>query len=96
MHSIAGIFYPSASRANGAGWATGIAKFGSILGPLLGGVFLSGGRPANAVFFVLAFCPAILAVAIFIIGRLNRRMNARISAEDAALPVGGPIGAHAA
>ena len=34
LHSIAGIFYPSAYRANGAGWATSVAKIGSIAGPL--------------------------------------------------------------
>ncbi|HWW63662.1 MAG TPA: MFS transporter [Sphingomonadaceae bacterium] len=81
MHSIAGIFYPSASRANGAGWATGIAKFGSILGPLLGGIFLSGERPARSVFFVLAFCPLVLAIAIYLVGRLHRRLSAREAAE---------------
>lgn len=77
MHSIAGIFYPSATRANGAGWATGIAKFGSMVGPLLGGIFLSGDRPVRSVFVFLALCPAILAVAIFVVGRLHSRLIAR-------------------
>ena len=40
MHSICGIFYPSAYRANGAGWATSIAKVGSVAGPILGGIVL--------------------------------------------------------
>jgi AAHS family 4-hydroxybenzoate transporter-like MFS transporter len=32
--SIAGIFYPSAIRASGAGWATSVAKVGASLGPV--------------------------------------------------------------
>jgi AAHS family 4-hydroxybenzoate transporter-like MFS transporter len=42
MHSICGIFYPSAYRANAAGWATSVAKIGSIMGPLVGGWVLAG------------------------------------------------------
>ena len=36
LHSIAGIFYPSAWRGNGAGWAISVAKLGSIAGPFAG------------------------------------------------------------
>ena len=59
--SIAGIFYPSAIRANGAGWATSIAKIGSILGPLLGAYVLNSGLPVVKSFLILAICPAVLA-----------------------------------
>ena len=31
MHSVCGIFYPSAYRATGASWATSVAKIGSIM-----------------------------------------------------------------
>ncbi|BBP64256.1 MULTISPECIES: MFS transporter [Pseudomonas] len=68
--SIAGIFYPSAIRANGAGWATSIAKIGSILGPLLGAYVLNSGLPVVKSFLVLAICPALLSVCAFVIGRL--------------------------
>jgi AAHS family 4-hydroxybenzoate transporter-like MFS transporter len=88
MHSIAGIFYPSALRANGAGWATSIAKAGAMAGPLLGGVFLGAGHPVREVFLVLALCPAVLAVAIYGIGRVHRRMirRERALADGAELP----------
>ncbi len=33
LHSIAGLFYPSTYRGNGAGWAISVAKIGSIAGP---------------------------------------------------------------
>jgi AAHS family 4-hydroxybenzoate transporter-like MFS transporter len=68
--SIAGIFYPSAIRANGAGWATSIAKIGSILGPLLGAYVLDSGLPVVKSFLILAICPAILALCAYIVGRI--------------------------
>ena len=58
--SIAGIFYPSAIRASGAGWATSVAKVGGILGPLIGAAVLSSGLPVIRSYALLALCPAIL------------------------------------
>lgn len=69
MHSICGLFYPSAYRANGAGWATSIAKIGSIGGPIVGGWILSSTLPVQNLFAVLAVCPLIFAACIYAIGR---------------------------
>jgi AAHS family 4-hydroxybenzoate transporter-like MFS transporter len=77
MHSICGIFYPSAYRANGAGWATSIAKAGSVAGPILGGIVLSTTLPVRYIFAVLAVCPAVMAVCICIVGRMHRRILGR-------------------
>ena len=77
MHSICGIFYPSAYRANGAGWATSIAKIGSVAGPILGGIVLSTSLPVRYVFAVLAVCPAVFAVCIYAVGRMHRRILGR-------------------
>ena len=74
LHSVAGIFYPSAYRANGAGWATSIAKIGSILGPMIGGVALSSRLQVKAIFSLMAICPALVCVCIFMVGRLQYRM----------------------
>jgi len=74
IHSIAGIFYPSAYRANGAGWATSIAKIGSILGPLLGGAALSSGVQVKSVYAFLATCPLVVGIGIFIVGRIQQRI----------------------
>lgn len=75
MHSIAGIFYPSAYRANGAGWATSVAKVGSILGPLIPGMVLSSRLPVKAIFTIFAVCPCIVGISIVSIGVLQRRMS---------------------
>lgn len=73
MHSISGLFYPTSYRANGAGWATSIAKIGSISGPIVGGWVLSTSLPVRNIFAVLAVCPLIFAVCIYGIGKLSER-----------------------
>ena len=84
LHSICGIFYPSAYRGNGAGWATSVAKIGSVAGPALGGVILSTRLPVRNIFVVLAICPAVFAVCIYAVGRLHRRILGR-EVQDAAV-----------
>ena len=69
MHSICGIFYPSAYRGNGASWATSIAKIGSIGGPMVGGWVLATSLPVKHIFALLAIFPAIFAVCIFMVGQ---------------------------
>jgi AAHS family 4-hydroxybenzoate transporter-like MFS transporter len=81
--SIAGIFYPSAYRSNGGGWATTVAKIGSALGPVLGGVALSSHLPVKMVFAPLAICPVVVGCAVFFIGRLQHRIAAGEEVEHA-------------
>ncbi len=69
MHSISGIFYPTAYRGNGASWATSIAKIGSIGGPMVGGWVLATSLPVKHIFALLAIFPAIFAVCIYAFGR---------------------------
>jgi AAHS family 4-hydroxybenzoate transporter-like MFS transporter len=74
--SIAGIFYPSAIRASGAGWATSVAKIGAILGPIVGAAVLSSGLPIIRSYALLAVCPAVLfvcALGIHMVTRPSRR-----------------------
>ncbi len=71
--SIAGVYYATSIRANGAGWATSIAKIGGIAGPLIGGYVLASGLPIVRSFAILAVCPAILALCALGIARFVRR-----------------------
>ncbi len=71
--SIAGVYYPSAIRANGGGWATSIAKIGGIAGPIVGGYILASGLPIVRSFAILALCPAILVLCAIGIGMIVRR-----------------------
>jgi AAHS family 4-hydroxybenzoate transporter-like MFS transporter len=53
-------YYPTAIRATGVGWALGVGRAGSILGPILGGFLLSYGGGATRVFWAAAV-PALVA-----------------------------------
>jgi AAHS family 4-hydroxybenzoate transporter-like MFS transporter len=75
--SIAGIFYPSAIRGNGAGWAASMGKIGSIFGPLLGAYVLNSGMPVVKSFAVLALCPAVLGVCAYTVARIDRRSSVK-------------------
>lgn len=77
MHSICGIFYPSAYRGNGAGWATSVAKVGSVAGPILGGMILSTSLPVRHIYAVLAVCPVVFAICIYFVGRMHSRILGR-------------------
>ncbi|MBV8916769.1 MFS transporter [Bradyrhizobium sp.] len=77
LHSIAGIFYPSAYRSNGTGWATSVAKIGSIAGPYIAGLILATSLPVRNIFAVLAICPAVFVVCILMIGRMHTKILGR-------------------
>ena len=84
LHSIAGIFYPSAYRSNGAGWATSVAKIGSIAGPWIGGFILASSLPKQQIFAVMAICPIVFVICIFVVGTIHSRVLRR----EASLPAG--------
>jgi MFS transporter, AAHS family, 4-hydroxybenzoate transporter len=77
LHSIAGIFYPSAYRSNGTGWATSVAKIGSIAGPYIAGLILATNLPVRNIYAVVAICPAVFVICILIIGRIHTRILGR-------------------
>jgi AAHS family 4-hydroxybenzoate transporter-like MFS transporter len=77
--SISGVFYPSVIRANGAGWATSIAKIGAIAGPWIAGDLLDAGIMPIHLFALVAVCPMILAVCAVGIGLVVRGERNRSS-----------------
>jgi AAHS family 4-hydroxybenzoate transporter-like MFS transporter len=62
VQSIAGVYYPSAVRATGGGFASGVAKVGAILGPIVGAAVLSSHLPVVRTYALLAICPAALCL----------------------------------
>jgi AAHS family 4-hydroxybenzoate transporter-like MFS transporter len=74
MHTLAGMYYPTHYRANGAGWATSVAKVGSIAGPAIASLILSTNLPTRNIFAILAICPAVVLVCVFMIGRIHTRL----------------------
>jgi MFS transporter, AAHS family, 4-hydroxybenzoate transporter len=61
LHGVVGSLYPTNVRANGVGWAIGIAKIGSIAGPFIGGLLLP--HLSSQQLFLAAASP-LIAVAI--------------------------------
>ena len=61
-NALASAAYPTAARATGVGWALGIGRVGSIVGPLIGGLLLSLHWSTEGLFGVAAI-PALGAAA---------------------------------
>ena len=69
-NALAAGFYPTSVRATGVGWALGVGRVGSIVGPLVGGVLLSLNWSAGEVFVAAAAAALCAALAAFSLGRL--------------------------
>ncbi len=69
-NALAAGFYPTSVRATGVGWALGIGRVGSIVGPLIGGVLLSLKWSAGEVFVTAALAALCAAAAAFSLGRM--------------------------
>ncbi|MGH8227723.1 MAG: MFS transporter [Steroidobacteraceae bacterium] len=90
--SITGIFYPTAYRGLGTGWASSVAKIGSVAGPWIGGIVLASHLPIQHIFALMAVCPAVLTVCLLAIGVLELRGRRKATAPTqgaAGAPVGG-------
>jgi AAHS family 4-hydroxybenzoate transporter-like MFS transporter len=53
-------YYPTAIRSTGVGWALGIGRMGSIIGPWIGGLILSFEWQTSSL-FLTAVIPALIA-----------------------------------
>lgn len=71
-NAFVGGFYPTDVRASGLGWALGVGRLGSILGPLMVGALLAGGTPTRTIFELAAIPAAVAACAIWLVGRRAR------------------------
>ena len=65
INVIAAAVYPTSVRSTGVGWALGIGRIGSILGPILGGVLLSRGGSVASLFLLTAAPGLLAATAVF-------------------------------
>lgn len=69
INGFVGAFYPVAARATGSGWAVGIGRGGSIIGPLLGGWLIGQGYSGSSIFRLLAIAAVIAMLAILAVRR---------------------------
>jgi AAHS family 4-hydroxybenzoate transporter-like MFS transporter len=86
-NALAAGFYPTSVRATGVGWALGMGRIGSIVGPLVGGVLLSLKWTAGEVFVAAALAALCAALAAFSLSRLAGLGGSGRSAKDQASPL---------
>jgi MFS transporter, AAHS family, 4-hydroxybenzoate transporter len=61
LNTISAMFYPTAIRATGIGWALGVGRIGAVIGPAVGGILVGAGfAPANV--FLANVVPAVIGV----------------------------------
>jgi AAHS family 4-hydroxybenzoate transporter-like MFS transporter len=70
LNAVSGVIYPTSFRANGSGWALGIGRVGAIVGPLLGGLFISMHLPIQQLFLLAAIPFVIGTIACYYLARL--------------------------
>jgi AAHS family 4-hydroxybenzoate transporter-like MFS transporter len=86
-NALAAGFYPTSVRATGVGWALGVGRIGSIVGPLIGGMLLAEKWSASAVFVAAAaaaLCAALAAVLLSLLA--GREIVEQPTSFDAKLP----------
>ena len=76
-NSLAAESYPTAVRSTGVGWALGIGRIGSIVGPILGGQLLSFNWGMRRVFLAAAV-PAVIAASSAFALNLSHSGEARV------------------
>jgi AAHS family 4-hydroxybenzoate transporter-like MFS transporter len=68
-NALAAAFYPTAIRSTGIGWALGIGRIGSIIGPVVGGIILSLHWQMASLFAIGALPALCAAAAALVMGR---------------------------
>ncbi|WP_238147011.1 MFS transporter [Rhizorhabdus dicambivorans] len=72
MNALATTFYPTAVRATGLGWALGVGRLGSFVGPLLGGMLWGLGWKAQELLFLAAIPSLLAALAVHMLSVIAR------------------------
>lgn len=78
LYSLAAATYPTALRATGVGWAVGVGRIGSIIGPVLGGALVMAGASVREILLVCACAPLIAAWALLLL-RARRATTAPLT-----------------
>jgi AAHS family 4-hydroxybenzoate transporter-like MFS transporter len=67
LNALAATVYPTAIRATGVGWALGVGRVGSIVGPMLGGMMLARDWGPREI-FLAGMIPALCAAVATLLG----------------------------
>jgi MFS family permease len=61
--------YETALRATGVGWAIGVGRVGSLVGPIVAGVLIGAGMPVPTLFVLVGALSFGSATAVWLLGR---------------------------
>jgi AAHS family 4-hydroxybenzoate transporter-like MFS transporter len=75
INVLGALIYPTSLRANGSGWELGVGRIGSIVGPLVGALFV--GMSVERLYMWSALPFVVGAVVCFLIHRLNEQRLAK-------------------
>ncbi len=70
INAASGMIYPTSFRSNGSGWALGIGRVGSIIGPILGGALIAMHLPIQKLYLLAAIPFVVGTVACHILAKL--------------------------
>jgi AAHS family 4-hydroxybenzoate transporter-like MFS transporter len=71
--ALAALMYPVSVRSTGVGWAMALGRFGAVVGPLVGGIFLAWNWPVSRTFLAFAVPGLIGAASVVAIWRREPR-----------------------
>ena len=89
LNALAANFYPTSIRSTGVGWALGVGRIGSVVGPVLGGIMLKMGWTPQQILLSIAVPAFCAGLAIILSNRLVGSANAYQAA-----PVDSTIAGH--
>lgn len=75
INALAANYYPTTVRSTGVGWALGIGRIGSIIGPLIGGTMIAWLWTTESIFLISAIPALVSAIAVYLIGMLSRKTS---------------------
>ncbi|WP_372527834.1 MFS transporter [Piscinibacter sp.] len=81
-NALSAAFYPTASRATGVSWASGIGRIGSVLGSMAGGWMLALGWGLPVVFALVGIPAVVAGLSMLAMGR-TERLNVTLKVQAA-------------
>jgi AAHS family 4-hydroxybenzoate transporter-like MFS transporter len=84
LNALAANFYPTMLRSTGVGWALGIGRIGSIIGPVLGGVMIGMGWTTSQLFVAVAVPAVVASIGVYLIGTQSKAAPTAVRSEVAA------------
>jgi AAHS family 4-hydroxybenzoate transporter-like MFS transporter len=71
INALSAMYYPTVIRSTGVGWALGVGRVGSIIGPIIGGAMLAAKWTPQQIFMAGAIPALCAAAAVIVSGQLQ-------------------------